>query len=269
MKISVIIPTFNRESFILNAIKSVEEQSYNIDEIIVIDDGSNDNTKEILKNENIKYIYQKNNGVSKARNIGIKEAKNDWLAFLDSDDIWHTEKIQEHINIHQIDPKLLASYTGETWIRNKKRIKLKAYQQKENPTFINSIRLCKIGTSTFFCNKKIFEDIGLFDESMMACEDYDLWLRIQQKYKIRLINKELVTKYAGHESQLSFNTKLIDRYRIQALEKHLNSKYTKEVLIELIYKTEILLKGAKKHSNFKIINIYEDKLNSFNNYGHL
>lgn len=260
MKISVIIPTYNRATQVLNAIKSVQEQSYKVDEIIVIDDGSNDQTALLLKDLDIKYYFISNKGVSSARNKGIKEANNTWLSFLDSDDTWHQDKILEHVTLHKQNKELLASYSSEKWIRNNKIIKLKAFQQKEEPSFLNSLRLCKIGVSTFFCHKSIFENIGLFDESLLACEDYDLWLRILYTCEIAFINKELVNKYAGHENQLSFNTKLIDTYRIQALEKHLNSRYKKEVVEELIYKIEILLKGAKKHNNTKILNKYEEKL---------
>ena len=152
MKISVIIPTYNREKHILQAIKSVKEQSVQVDEILVIDDGSDDNTKELLKNEPIRYIYQQNAGVSSARNKGIKEAKNEYIAFLDSDDTWHENKIAQHINYHKKNPQIKASYTKEVWIRNNKIISLKKYQQKEEPSFVNSLALCKIGTSTFFSN---------------------------------------------------------------------------------------------------------------------
>jgi len=260
MKISVIIPTFNREKFILNAIRSVQNQSFRADEIIVIDDGSCDNTKEILKDENIRYLYQENKGVSAARNRGIKEAKNEWIAFLDSDDTWNVDKLNAHKSLHVEDISLLSSYTDELWIRDTKVIKLKKYQKKEEPTFLNSLRLCKIGTSSFFCNKKIFLNIGLFDENLKVCEDYDLWLRILLKYEIKLIDKKLVTKYAGHENQLSFDTKLIDIYRVEALKKHLNSKYKEEVLEEIIYKINILLKGAKRFNNFTIADKYEKLL---------
>ena len=266
MKISVIIPTYNREDFILNTIESIKNQTVNVDEIIVIDDGSTDNTKEILKNQNIKYIYQKNSGVSKARNSGILEAKNEWISFLDSDDTWHNQKIEHHINLHKQNKNLMASFSDETWIRNNKEIKLKAYQQKENPTFLNSLKLCKIGASTFFCNKKIFDNIGLFDENLIACEDYDLWLRILQNYEIRFIEKKLTTKYAGHDNQLSFNTKLIDTFRIKALEKHIESEHKTQVLQELIYKTSILLKGAKKHSNNEVIEFCESRLEFYNQF---
>jgi len=136
-------------------------------------------------------------------------------------------------------------------------------QQKEEPHFINSLELCKIGSSSFFAHKKIFEDNLYFDENLHACEDYDLWLRILLKYKIHLINEELINKYAGHENQLSFSSKLIDTYRISALEKHLDSKYKKEVIEELIKKTTILLKGAKKHQNTIVLDKYGKKLKNY------
>jgi len=206
------------------------------------------------------YIYQTNQGVSKARNRGVKAAKYDWIAFLDSDDIWHEDKIKEHTSLHVKNPNLLASYTAEKWVRNGKIIKLKAHQQKEEPSFLNSISLCKIGVSTFFCHKKLFSDIGLFDENLKVCEDYDLWLLILQKYEIKLIDKQLITKYAGHENQLSFHTPLIDTYRITALEKHVNSPFQEEVRKEIKHKIAILLNGAKKHNNTKIINYYKNKV---------
>ncbi len=246
MKITTIIPTHNRAKFILQAIKSIQNQSVHVDEIIVVDDGSIDNTKELLKNENITYIYQKNSGVSSARNRGIKEAKYRWLAFLDSDDIWHKEKIKEHIFLHVNNSDLLASFSDEKWIRNGKIVNKKKHLKKEEPTFLNSLRTCKIGVSTFFVNKSMFDEIGLFDETLKVCEDYDLWLRILKKHKIKLINKELITKQAGHENQLSCTTPLIDSYRIKALEKHTKSMYKEDVFKEIKYKKSILENGAKK-----------------------
>lgn len=246
MNITAIIPTYNRAEFILKAIKSIQNQSVHVEQIIVVDDGSTDNTKELLKHEDITYIYQKNSGVSSARNHGIKEAKHEWLTFLDSDDLWHKDKIKEHISLHVNNPDLLASFSDEKWIRNAKTINKKKHLKKEEPTFLNSLRICKIGVSTFFAHKSLFEKIGHFDENLKVCEDYDLWLRILKKYKIQLINKELITKQAGHENQLSFTTPLIDSYRITALQKHINSEYKKEVLKEIEYKMSILENGAKK-----------------------
>ncbi len=246
MNISVIIPTYNRADFILKAVKSVQNQSLHVKQIIVVDDGSTDNTKELLKNENITYVYQKNSGVSSARNRGIREAKHEWLAFLDSDDTWHKNKIEEHMTLHVNNPELQASFSDEVWVKNGKTINKKKHLKKEEPTFLNSLRTCKIGVSTFFVHKSMFEEIGLFDEELEVCEDYDLWLRILTKYKIKLIDKELITKQAGHENQLSFTTPLIDSYRVKALEKHSKSVYKKEVLEEIEYKNSILRDGAKK-----------------------
>lgn len=263
MKVSVIIPTYNRALLLQNAIKSVLNQTYKVDEIIVVDDGSTDNTQEVLKSFNVTYFYQENQGVSAARNRGIQHAKNKWLAFLDSDDIWHEKKIEHHITFHTQHQTLLASYTDETWVRNQKIISLKNHQQKVQPTFLNSMKLCKIGASTFFCHQSIFDAIGTFDESLKACEDYDLWLRILKHFPIYFINEKLTTKYAGHPNQLSFETKLIDLYRIKALKKHLNTVYKNEVLNELIYKTTLVLKGAKKHGNEALARELQKELNYF------
>jgi glycosyltransferase involved in cell wall biosynthesis len=260
MKISVIIPTYNRKSFLLRAVKSVQAQSAHVSEIIVVDDGSTDGTKELIEHENIEYIYQENKGVSSARNCGIKKAKNEWIAFLDSDDEWEPDKVAHHISCHSEHPTLLASFSDELWIRNDKIVNLKPHQKKEEPSFLNSLRLCKIGTSTFFCSRKIFDKVGDFDEGLQVCEDYDLWLRILLEHDIKFINKKLVRKYAGHKNQLSFESPLIDMYRIDALEKHVSSKHKSEVIHELIYKTTILLKGAQKHHNKDVIEYCEKKL---------
>ena len=205
-----------------------------------MDDGSTDNTKELLKHEDITYIYQKNNGVSSARNRGIKEAKYDWLAFLDSDDLWYKDKIEKQVSLHVENPELKVSFTDEAWLRNAKVVNKKKHLKKEQPTFLNSLRTCKIGVSTLFIHKSVFGDIGLFDENLKVCEDYDLWLRVLQKYEIRLMDEELITKQAGHKNQLSFSTPLIDSYRVKALKKHIESQYQNEVLKEIAFKSHIL-----------------------------
>ena len=263
MKISVVIPTYNRADFLPSCLQSVLNQTVRVDEIIVVDDGSTDSTSNIVKEFDVSYLYQPNSGVAKARNVGIQKAKNEWIAFLDSDDLWHCRKLEHHIAFHTQNPELLASYTDELWVRNGKAVLQKSHQQKEAPTFSNSLRACKIGASTFFCHKKIFETIGYFDETLDVCEDYDLWLRILKYFPIHFIHHALTTKQAGHTNQLSFSTPLIDTYRIKALKKHLCSIHKKEVLEELIYKITILLNGAKKHQNKEIVKEYEKELNHF------
>ena len=266
MNISVVIPTYNRANHILNAIKSVQNQTYKIDEIIIVDDGSTDNTKELLNNQDIKYIYQENHGVSSARNIGIKNCKNDWIAFLDSDDIWIDNKIELQVNSHKKNPDILISHTDEYWIRNGKQINKKYHQQKPSGwCFLDNLDSCKIGPSTTLLHKSIFKNIGYFDENLKVCEDYDLWLRILQKYELGLISKPLINKIAGDYPQLSFDTFAMDRFRIIALEKHLNTKYKSEIIKHIIQKLTYLVNGAKKRDNQEILNIYRPKLDYYKN----
>ena len=256
MKISVIIPTYNREKLLSKTINSVLNQSRSVDEIIVVDDGSTDNTQEVVNNYNndtIKYIYQDNNGVSSARNHGIQLSSNDWLCFLDSDDIWDENKIEKQINFHTQNPHILFSHTDELWMFNNKIIKQKKHQLKPSGfCFEQNIPNTLIGASTMMIHKKVLKDVGYFDESLLACEDYDLWLRILTKYELGLINEKLITKIAGHENQLSFSTKLMDKYRISALKKHTNTKYQNLINQEIIKKCDILIKGAIKHKNKEI-----------------
>jgi len=267
LKISVVIPTFNRKGFVQKALESVLNQTVEVDEIIIVDDGSNDNTRENLKNNSsIKYIYQENSGVSSARNKGIFEAKNDWIAFLDSDDIWHEEKIEKQIQLHLQNDSILISHTDELWNRNNKIIKQKHHQLKPSGfCFLDNIPSCKIGPSTTLLHKSILEDVGYFDEELIVCEDYDLWLRILHKYELGYLDEKLITKYAGHENQLSFSTFAIDKYRIQALEKHLKGEYSIEIKKEILKKCAVLLKGAHKHNNLDIISVYEKKVFELNN----
>lgn len=261
MKISVIIPTYNRAHLIKNSIDSVLNQTIKVDEIIVIDDGSSDNTKEFLDNyPTITYHYQKNSGVSGARNAGIKLAKNDWICFLDSDDIWHENKIEQQIIFHQEHSDIFFSFSDEKWIFNGKNIKQKKHQLKINKkTFTDHLENTFIGASTVIIHKSIFLDIGLFDTQLKACEDYDLWLRILRKYEVGYIDFKLIDKIAGHQGQLSFETPMMDQYRIKALLKHLNSKHSIEVKKILIKKCEILIVGAIKHNN-KTLQEYCEKI---------
>ncbi len=262
MQISVIIPTFNRAKFLERTINSILKQTIKPNEIIIVDDGSTDDTKQICNNLNVKYIYQNNKGVSSARNRGIKEASNDWIAFCDSDDIWHNEKLEKQINFHKQNLDILISHTDEIWKFNDKIIKKKRHQAKPSGyCFEDNLSSCKIGASTLLLHKIILDEVGLFDEDLIACEDYDLWLRILLNYELGFLDEELITKTAGHKGQLSFETPMMDIYRIEALQKHTNSKYKNEVIKELLKKLNILLKGASKHKNYgleeKYTKLYE------------
>ena len=254
MKITVVIPTYNREKLVVAAINSVLNQTIKVDEIIIIDDGSIDDTRRIIEKLPIQYIYQENSGVSSARNLGIKKASNEWICFLDSDDIWLENKIEEQLLFHKKNPDILFSHTHEEWIFNGKIVKQKKHQQKPSGyCFSDNISHCLIGPSTVMIHKSIFNDIGIFDESLEVCEDFDLWLRILDKYELGFIDKKLINKIAGHENQLSFMTPMMDTYRIEALLKHKNKEEVRDMIIK---KCDILIKGAIKHNNKDIENYY-------------
>ena len=220
MDISVVIPTYNRYELLKRAIASLYEQTTPPQEIIVVDDGSTDNTKAIVKDfPEIIYIYQENRGVSVARNAGIQKAKNEWIAFLDSDDEWHSKKLQKQIDFHRKNSDILMSYTDEVWIRNGKKVKIpKKYRKIGEDAFVENLSYCNIAPSSVMLHKKLLDRVGLFDEDLEVCEDYDLWLRIASKEKIALIDEKLINKYAGHDEQLGFR-KNMDRVRIAILQK--------------------------------------------------
>jgi glycosyltransferase involved in cell wall biosynthesis len=263
MQISVVIPTYNRYEFLKRALESVYAQTYKPYEVIVVDDGSTDNTSSIQKDFlDIKYIYQKNSGVSSARNTGIKNCASEWIAFLDSDDEWLPDKLKEQVAFHKNNPDILMSYTDETWIRDAKEIKMpKKFKKFGGEIFEQCLSHCIIAPSSVLLHKKLFDDVGLFDEELEVCEDYDLWLRIAIKHKIGLVDKKLITKYAGHENQLSFKHWGMDRFRVLSLEKLLLNNINKSVILNVVVqKYELLLKGAIKYEKIKDIDFYKQKL---------
>ena len=256
MHISVIIPTYNRKHTLKRAIQSVYIQSLPPFEIIVVDDGSNDGTKEWVKRRypDIKYIYQKNTGVSSARNKGIKIARGDWIALLDSDDEWLPNKLEEQINEikSNLDVKILHS--NEIWIRNGVRVnQMKKHKKFGGYIFEKCLDICRISPSSIMLKKEIFDEVGTFDESLKVCEDYDLWLRITSKYPVCFLDIPLIKKYGGHSDQLSKARDGIEFYRIQSLQKILESKILSKpqtllAINMMINKMNIYANGLKKRN---------------------
>lgn len=266
MEISVVIPTYNRYALLQRALESIYIQSSLPKEVIVVDDGSDDATPNI-QNEfpQIHYIYQENAGVSAARNKGIASSNCEWIAFLDSDDLWEREKLAKHKAFHALHPKTLMSYTDELWIRDGKMVKVpKKYQKPEEGLFERSLSHCIIAPSSVCIHRSVFEQVGLFDEGLEVCEDYDLWLRIASEYEIGLINEKLIHKYAGHSEQLSFKYWGMDRFRIRSLEKllslHPKHPHKEKIIQTLKEKYTLLLLGAIKYNKTQSIKIYEQKI---------
>ncbi|MBL1140686.1 MAG: glycosyltransferase family 2 protein [Proteobacteria bacterium] len=256
-KISVIIPTYNRASVLPGAIDSVLAQSHAADEIIIVDDGSTDETQQLIESRypQIKLISQTNQGVSAARNNGIKIAQGNWICLLDSDDIWLENKLEKQIEALNKNPDYLICHTNETWIRNGVILNQgKKHEKRGGNIFQHCLPLCVISPSSVMINKKLFDEVGLFDKDLLACEDYDMWLRICSKYPVLFIDEALINKFGGHNDQLSRQHWGMDRFRILALDKsiqsnNLNDDDRQAAIKMLQHKITIFLKGAEKHGD--------------------
>jgi glycosyltransferase involved in cell wall biosynthesis len=252
--VSVIIPTHNRAGWVVQAVESVLKQSFDDWELIVVDDGSSDETWAVLKpfRDRIRYLYQSNRGVSSARNLGLKKAEGEWLAFLDSDDLWMPEKLERQMDFFSNHPEALICQTAELWLRNGRRVNpRKKHQKFSGDIFAPSLKLCLVSPSAVMIHRDLFQKVGFFDESFPACEDYDLWLRISARHPIYLMDQTLVIKRGGHPDQLSRTIPSLDRLRIQALIKLIKSgeltmTQTGLVLQELESKCRIYGQGCIK-----------------------
>ena len=260
LKVSVVIPVCNRPALLQRAVSSVSRQSFAPFEILVVDDGStppvgsvkdfNSIDVRVLRNE-------QNQGVSAARNLGIREANGDWIALLDSDDEWMEEKLQKQIQHIEQHEGLHAVHTGEKWIRNGNEVIHPAYLNKSpDNLWERSLQHCLICPSSVLLHKSIFQNIGLFNENLPVCEDYEFWLRLLLHTEIGLVEEKLVIKHGGHSDQLSTTTWGMDRFRVQALinlieSSTLNDKQYVSAISVLVHKCMIVAKGSEKREKFE------------------
>jgi glycosyltransferase involved in cell wall biosynthesis len=256
--VSVIIPTYNRADYLGRAVQSVLDQVDFNGEIIIIDDGSTDHTKEIvagIKGDcTITYRYTQNRGPAAARNLGVEMARHHLIAFLDSDDHWRKDKLGKQVAVMRQNHAYAISHSGEKWLRrgvhlNQKKI----HKPRHGYIFDHCLLLCAVGMSTVVMKKDLFIETGGFDVSMPCCEDYDLWLRISHQHPFLLIPEPLTFKEGGREDQVSFIHRIgMDKYRIFALMKLLDKNVLgpgqREVTIEVLQKKcAVFGKGCLKH----------------------
>ena len=266
-EVSVIIPTYNRADFISECVQSVLAQTLPAREVIIVDDGSTDATYNILNDLGfnsistpktvLRYIFQKNQGVSSARNLGIKEAKSEYIALLDSDDLWLKGKLDRQIIAFRDDiQNCRLCHTDEIWVRNGIRVNQhKKHKKHGGNVFQSCLKLCCISPSSAMMHRSVFEDFGFFDEDLPACEDYDFWLRYSAKEDVNFIDEPLIIKKGGHSDQLSGAHWGMDRFRIYSIEKILKEPDLKlvhktEAIHEVILKLEILINGSQKRQKF-------------------
>jgi glycosyltransferase involved in cell wall biosynthesis len=221
-RVSVIIPTYNRAALVKEAVSSVLAQTLPDFELLVVDDASTDGTREALAafGGKIRVLSRPSRGgVAAARNTGIAAAQGEWLAFLDSDDLWLPQKLARQMAFMKANPELLLSQTEEIWVRRGARVNPPRTHAKEGGRiFLRSLERCLVSPSAVILHRRLFDAHGGFDEALPAAEDYDLWLRLSWRYEVGLVPEPLIIKRGGHPDQLSRQWGL-DRWRIRALEK--------------------------------------------------
>jgi glycosyltransferase involved in cell wall biosynthesis len=257
--VSVIIPVYNRRELAQRAVQSVLAQSYRDFELVIVDDGSTDGfcASDITRCTPVhqRFLhYPFRRGVSAARNSGAAAAQGPWLAFLDSDDQWHTLKLERQMQWLTENPGYRIAQTREIWIRGDKRVNPpKTHKKIEGYIFSESLKRCMITPSSVIMQKSLFREMGGFNESLPACEDYDLWLKIAAQHAVGLIDEYLLTRFGGRADQLSAATPLLDRFRIRTLLDllaggRLNSGQKTLVRRELALKANIVAQGCKKRN---------------------
>lgn len=251
MKVSVVLPTHNRANILEKSLQSVVNQTYRNLEIIVVSDGSTDNTDTLLSeyktsDSRINYIsYHPNKGGNHARNVGIKNATGDFIAFLDDDDEWVPEKIHLQIQEFMKNPKVGLIYTGAEIIYNKNKLSYKSTPKKFGDLSKDILISNYIGsTSSVMVKTSILAVSGEFDEKLKAQQDYDLWIRICQLTSIGFVSKPLL-KYHNYNS-----TKQIS----DDLEKYVDSIVYINKKYEYLYKkVDDIIKVKHRQSSYMFL----------------
>ncbi len=229
--VAVVIPTYNRRAMVCEAVKSVLAQRNANFELMVVDDGSTDGTWDELTqiaavaNDHAQWEMMRiertpNRGPAAARNTGVAMAAARFVAFLDSDDLWLSHKLNRQIAFMREHPEYAISQTGEIWMRNGRRVNPGVrHRKRAGDVFADSLLTCLISPSAVIMRTDLFRESGGFDEDMAAAEDYDLWLRLLTDHEVGLIDEQLVIRRAGHPGQLSATVPALDRFRVLALLK--------------------------------------------------
>ena len=222
MQVSVIIPTYNSAQYVTQAIENVLEQTYKDFEILVIDDGSKDDTAEVVKKygDAVRYIYQENAGVSVARNKGIKESVGKYVSFLDADDTWLPRKLELQMEAFKRNPEYKFCFSAfVTVTADLQPIEMKHARMEDAAIKDLLLRGNVVGSiCTVICERELFDVVGGFDPKLSQCADWDMWVRLATLTDFLFIDEQLVT-YRQHDSNMSRNAPLLEKDSLFVLEK--------------------------------------------------
>jgi glycosyltransferase involved in cell wall biosynthesis len=203
--VSVIIPTFNRAALLREALESVFVQSYTDYEVIVVDDGSTDETPQMIEEygDRVRYLWQENRGAAEARNHGVSAARGEWVAFLDSDDMWHREKLACCLERPRHDPGAAVVFHPMVEIDDAgNRVRGRSKRASGGRILDSLFAHCFVHTPTVVVRRRVLQEMGGFDTELAVCEDYQLWLRIAERYPFHLVPRPLAYRRL-HKKRLS------------------------------------------------------------------
>lgn len=242
---TIVIPLYNKELSIRNTIESVLNQTYQNFEIVIVNDGSTDNSIETIdaitiSDDRIKVVHQKNQGVSVARNCGIKEANYEWVAFLDGDDLWEIDHLEEITKMMDMFPKEKVYVTSFEYSDKRPMFKYprKNTISKIDNYFKEAIREKLMWTSIVVANKECFDKVGFFNPNLNRGEDLDLWARLAREYRI-IKSTKITALYINEDlssltsSKSNYNESILSIIELKGKKKY-ERAYFKEILFNRI-----------------------------------
>ena len=274
IRITVVVPAYNREHTIKQAVDSILEQSAKPEEIIIVNDCSTDRTGEILRGygDKITSIHLAENfGPSRARNEGIKHSRTEWTAFMDSDDCWKKDKLKNQAEFLRKYPFYQIMQSEEIWVRNGVRVNPHKHHKKPEGWIWNlSLERCLVSPSAVLIKKSLLELYGHFDETLPVCEDYDLWLKISRHHPVGLDPSLSVVKHGGHKDQLSGKYPAMDSFRVKSLYRLLKNEplpfFRLEIIKILEKKLKVLINGYEKRKKLREAKEHQNILDLLKNY---
>jgi len=254
-KVSVIIPTYNCVKYVAKAINSVLEQTYKDYEIVIVDDGSSDDTKKVIEpyliQNNVRYIYQENRGLAAARNTAIRNSKGKYIALLDADDYWSPIKLEKQVSVFEMKPEVEFIHSNMYLFDEHKESRAQKYSMNIDYNKLTPKALFKkilfweadVFVTTAIIKKTVFDKIGYFDENLsyLGCEDREFWLRLVQKCKTFFLN-DYLAYYMVRSNSMTKDKNKMQRAREYVIEKTVkdteifkNKKRIKQVIYSNLY----------------------------------